>query len=147
MTVGKVCVREVVYAEPEESAREVARRMRSEGVGTLVVIDDDRRPVGMVTDRDLTTRVLADDRDPDRTFVEEIMTSNPETIRESTAIERALDKMKSRRVRRIIVVDDDDKLVGLLALDDVLDLLAEEFTTIGELLSRQEPRPHRPRPS
>ncbi|WP_168210889.1 CBS domain-containing protein [Persicimonas caeni] len=146
MSVGKVCIREVVFANPDETAQDAAERMRTERVGTLVVIDGEQHPVGMLTDRDLATRVVAAGRAPERTFVDEIMTSNPETVREATPIERALDHMKSRRVRRVIVVDDQDKLVGLLALDDVLDLLAEEFSTIGELLSRQEPRTHRPRP-
>ena len=142
MSVGRICVREVVYATTDETAREAAQRMRSKRVGTLAVLDDEQHPVGLITDRDLATRVMATGLDPERTFVNEVMTSNPETIDEDTPIERALELMRSRRCRRLLVVDDEDKLVGLVALDDVLDLLAEEFSTIGQLINRQEPARH-----
>ena len=73
MSVGRICVRTVHVAGPGESAREAARRMVTEGVGTLVVLGGDRRPVGFVTDRDVMFHCVAEGRDAARTKVEEIM--------------------------------------------------------------------------
>jgi len=113
--------------------------MHQRTVGALVILDDDRRPTGIVTDRDLTTRVIAGSRDPFTTSLAEVMTRYPKTVTEDTAIETALTLMRSGAFRRIPVVDRDDRLVGLVTLDDILMLLCEEFTTIGTLLSRETP--------
>jgi CBS domain-containing protein len=134
MSVGRICVRAVHVAGPGESAREAARRMVTEGVGTLVVLGGDRRPVGMVTDRDLMFHFVAEGRDPARTSVETIMAAPVVTVAEDLPIEDALARMAETRVRRLAVVDRAGCLAGLLALDDVLDLLAEEFGAIGRLL-------------
>jgi CBS-domain-containing membrane protein len=68
------------------------------------------------------------------------MTADPKTVSEDASIESALSLMRGGRFRRVPVVDGDGKLVGLLSLDDVLILLAEEFTQIGQLLERETPR-------
>jgi CBS domain-containing protein len=134
MSVGRICVRTVHFAEPGETAREAARRMATRGVGTLVVLDPERRPVGFLTDRDLMFRCVAEGRDPDRTTVQAIMATPVVTVPEDLPIEDALARMAATRVRRLAVVDRAGCLAGLLALDDVLELLAEESATIGRLL-------------
>ncbi|MCK6460958.1 MAG: CBS domain-containing protein [Planctomycetes bacterium] len=134
MSVGRICVRTVHVAEPGETAREAARRMVTEGVGTLVVLGGDRRPVGLVTDRDVMFHCVAEGRDAARTRVGDIMTAPVVTVPEDLPIEDALARMAETKVRRLAVVDRAGCLAGLLALDDVLDLLAEEFGTIGRLL-------------
>jgi len=139
MSVGRICVREVDIASPEESAQAAAERMSSRAVGSLVVVDEARRPVGMLSDRDLTVRVLAKSKDPRQTKVGEIMTAAPETVKDDTPIEQALAVMRRGPCRRLPVVDVDGKLLGLLSLDDILDLLAEEFRDIGVLLQRESP--------
>ena len=75
MSAGRICVRSVHVASPEESVLEAARRMRDADVGTLIVVDDSRSPVGMLTDRDLALRCLAADRDPNTTRVDAVMTA------------------------------------------------------------------------
>jgi CBS domain-containing protein len=134
MSVGRICVRTVHVAGPGESAREAARRMVTEGVGTLVVLGGDRRPVGFVTDRDVMFHCVAEGRDAARTRVDEIMAAPVVTVPEDLPIEDALARMAETKVRRLAVVDRAGCLAGLLALDDVLDLLSEEFGTIGRLL-------------
>lgn len=134
MSVGKICVRTVHVAGPRENARDAARRMVTEKVGTLVVLGGDRRPVGFVTDRDLMFHCIAEGRDPARTTIETIMSTPVVTVPEDLPIEDALARMAGTGVRRLAVVDRAGCLAGLLALDDVLDLLSEEFTTIGRLL-------------
>lgn len=139
MSVGKICVREVDTAEPGELVRAAAQRMRGRRVGTLVVLDDLGQPIGIVTDRDLTIRVLAASLEPNQTRVQDVMTKTPRTVREDAPIEDALALMRSGRFRRVPVVDANNKLVGLLSLDDILGLLAEEFRDIGGLLRRESP--------
>jgi len=134
MSAGRIAVRAVQVVGPGESAREAARRMVTEGVGTLVVLGGDRRPVGFVTDRDLMFHCVAEGRDPARTKVEAIMATPVVTVPEDLPIEDALVRMAETRVRRLAVVDRAGCLAGVLALDDVLELLAEEFGTIGRLL-------------
>jgi len=145
MPVGRICVREVHLAEPGESVLEAARRMRERRVGVLVAVDGLGRPVGLVTDRDLALRVVADGGDPRTTAVGDVMTERPKTVSESTPIESALALMRSGSFRRLPVVNDDGKLVGIVTLDDVLGLLAEEFELIGGLLQREAPRATRDR--
>jgi CBS domain-containing protein len=140
MSVGRVCVRAVDTAEPEESITAAARRMHDRAVGTLVVVDHYNRVVGIVTDRDLVSRVLAVGLRPAETTVREAMTCAPSTVSEDTPIEYALAMMRSGKFRRIPVVDESNKLQGLITLDDVLMLLAEEFTQVGRLLNRETPR-------
>ena len=139
MSVGRICLRDVDLAETGESTFEVARRMEQRRVGTLVVVDAAGRPIGVLTDRDLAVRVVAAGRDPRRTTVGDVMTQDPRTVGESTPIESALSLMRSGSFRRLPVVNEDGKLVGILSLDDVLGLLAEEFALIRGLLDREAP--------
>ncbi len=80
MSVGRICLREVDLAEPGENVLDAARRMRERRVGTLVILDDAGKPVGLVTDRDLALRVVAAGGDPRATLVGEVMTEHPETV-------------------------------------------------------------------
>ncbi|MBI1902503.1 MAG: CBS domain-containing protein [Planctomycetia bacterium] len=139
MSVGRICVRDVDTAEAHESVQVAAERMQERGVGTLVVLNAAQEPIGIVTDRDLTARVLARRRDATQTPLSEVMTPGPTTISEEATIESGLSLMRSGGFRRLPVVDRDGKLVGLLSLDDVLTLLAEEFNLIGQLLRRGTP--------
>lgn len=140
MSVGRICVREVDTADLDESASNAAGRMHQRAVGALVIVNDVAEPIGIVTDRDLVSRVLATGRIPTETSLGEIMTPAPKTVAEETPIESAIAIMRSGRFRRLPVVDHDNKLVGLVTLDDILMLLAEEFVQIGGLLARETPR-------
>jgi CBS domain-containing protein len=140
MSVGRICCREVNLAGPDESVRAAAQRMGKTGVGTLIVLDARRRPIGIVTDRDLVVRVTAAGKDPVATPVGKVMTRDPKLVDEGSSIESALAMMRTAGVRRLPVVDRRGTLVGVLSLDDVLELLAEEVAQIGGVLGRQAPR-------
>lgn len=139
MSAGRICSRSVVLATAEESVRTAARRMATRNVGSLVILDGDERPVGILTDRDVALRCVAADLDPDASLVSDIMTSPVETAREDTPIEDALATMAGSGTRRLPVVDAEDRLVGILALDDVLELLIEETGSMGRLLGKHQP--------
>jgi CBS domain-containing protein len=139
MSVGRICVREVHVAAPEEPVREAARRMAERRVGTLVVLDGERRPIGLLTDRDLVVRVVAPGRDPERVTVGEVMTRDVRCASEEMPIEVALSLMRTGPFRRVPVTGRDGRLVGILGLDDVLGLLTEEMGLVGGLLEREAP--------
>jgi len=140
MSVGRICVRHVDIAAMNESALVAARRMQNRHVGTLVVIDKERRPQGILTDRDLVVQVLAQSRDADRTLVGDVMSKLPTLIHEETPIEEALSVMRSGPCRRLIVIDRPGHLVGILSLDDVLALVSEEFKEVSGLLRKESPQ-------
>lgn len=139
MSVGRICIREVDTADVTETVQEAAERMCARNVGTLIVLNPEHQPLGIVTDRDLAIRVVARGKDPFTTTVGEIMTLFPRTVHEETAIEDAIPIMRVGPFRRLPVVDHEGKLVGLLSMDDVLELLAEEFREIGQLLRAERP--------
>jgi len=139
MAIGQICARHVDHASIEETVQVAAQRMHNRKVGTLMVLNSERVPIGIITDRDLTVRVLAEGRDPFTTTVGDVMTPAPKTVHEEATLEEALTVMRSGPFRRIGVVDSAGKLVGLLSLDDILDTYRREFNEIGELLERESP--------
>lgn len=134
MSVGAVCTRTVITVAPNESVRVAAKRLADNEVGTLVILDAHERPIGIITDRDVAVRCVARDLDPDTTPVAAIMTSPVMAVTEATPIEDALTRMARVKARRLVVTGRREKLVGILALDDVLELLVEEVGTIGHIL-------------
>ena len=126
-------------ARPGETVQTVADRMRQRNVGTVVVIDREDRVVGIVTDRDLVVRVLADRRDPAETTVEEVMTPNPTTVTRHGARDISLLLMKDGGIRRLPVVDDHRRLLGVLSLDDVVRTLAADMARVVGVLDVQTP--------
>jgi CBS domain-containing protein len=103
MSVGRICTRVVATATPDESVLVVARRMEENNVGTLVVVDEARRPLGIVTDRDIVTRTVAAERLPRETPVKAVMTPEVRAVDEATPIEQAVASMASIGVRRLVV--------------------------------------------
>jgi CBS domain-containing protein len=139
MSVGRICVRTVDLADLDETAQVAASRMNTRNVGTLVVIDDQKSPVGIVTDRDLAIRVVGKGLDPNTTMLESVMSGLPDSVTENTSIESAIATMRRGPYRRLPVVDDQNRLIGLVSLDDILDLLSEEFEEIGKLVRKEGP--------
>ena len=140
MTAGRICTREVDLADCDENVWQAAVRMRQRAVGTLVIVNEAKEPTGIVTDRDLMERVLAEAKDPRHTLVEDVMTRDPTTIAEDEPINVALPRMRRGGFRRLLVVDRKGSLVGLLSMDDVLMRLAEEISQVGQLIKRETPR-------
>lgn len=103
---------------PLTSAAEAAQAMATEDVGALPVVEENKL-VGIVTDRDLTVRVLANGLDPQTTRVGEVATGEPVAVRPGDDLDTALHLMAEHQVRRLAVVDDSDVVVGMLAQADV----------------------------
>jgi CBS domain-containing protein len=137
MSVGLICTRSVDLADAEETIQAAAQRMDERNVGTLVILNPAKEPSGILTDRDLVIRALSHDRSPRGTQVSAVMTRNPRTIPEAAPVERALSLMRSVGCRRLPVVGVDGTLVGLVSLDDILSLMAEEFAQVGSLVEKE----------
>lgn len=141
MIAGTLCSRTLATVLPGDSVRVAARRMGDHDVGTLVVVEsfDAGRAVGMLTDRDLAVRCVARGLDPDTTPVSMVMTSPVNTIDENAPAEFALAEMASAGTRRLVVTRRGGEAIGILSLDDLLALLAEQAVSLRQLLERQRP--------
>lgn len=141
MPIGEICNREVVISFPKESAVEAARLMRQYHVGDLVIVEegkDGRVPVGIVTDRDLVVEVMAKEVDPARFTVGDLMSRDLLTVREQDGIYETIQRMRIHGVRRVPVVDASGGLVGIVSIDDLFSLLAEEMTDLVRVTSREQ---------
>lgn len=102
-----------------ETLEVAARRMRDEGIGALVVCDADGQVVGIVTDRDITVRAVAEGADPTCATVTAAMTPQVVECGDHEELEAAVARMEHGAVRRVVVMDAANRLVGLLSVDDV----------------------------
>jgi len=121
--------------EATDTIRSVARTMKQHDVGAIPVVDSraSKRLVGIVTDRDLVVKVVAEDRQVDEATVKEAMTSNPAACRADDDLEQALALMAERQVRRMPVVDSAGRLLGIIAQADVATRVNRDKRT-GELV-------------
>jgi CBS domain-containing protein len=104
---------------PSDTVVAATRVMRDEDVGSVPVVDNQQRLLGIITDRDVVLRVVAEAYDPGDTTVLEVMTRHPVTCRPDDDMRRALDLMAQHQVRRIPVVGDDRRLLGIIAQADI----------------------------
>lgn len=140
MAVGEICNREVVVTEKSLSVVEAAQLMRKHHVGDLVVVEaraGRKHPVGIVTDRDIVVEVVAAGVNPESLKVGDIMGPEVATVRESEGLFAALRYMRDKGVRRMPVVDSTGGLVGILTMDDLLSLLADEMAELAKLVSHE----------
>ena len=141
MPISEICNREVVIAKRDDTIMETARLMRQHHVGDVLVVDDSggkRIPVGIVTDRDLVVEIIATGLDPAAITVGDIMVSELAVVKEDTGVFESIQYMRAIGVRRMPVVDDSGGLVGILTLDDLLELLADELSFLAKLVKHEQ---------
>ena len=139
MSVGDHCRRNPVTASPEETVREAARKMEQAKVGSLAIVNEEGRAIGMVTDRDIVQKVLRRRKDPDATRLADIASPDVVSVWQDVGLDRALARMRQEGVRRVLVTDDDGKLTGIITYDDVLPGIANEFSMAASVVSAQGP--------
>lgn len=126
---------EVVTAPPHATAAELAERMGEYAVGCVVIVDEDRHPLGVVTDRDLLCRVIARSGDGDKVQATSIMSQPPVTAETNEPVESVIERMRAAAVRRIVVVRD-GRVHGLVSVDDLIVELGRELDDLGEAARR-----------
>jgi len=136
MTISDLCKRVVVTIHRGASAEDAARAMLASHIGNLVVVDpaDTRKPVGIITDRDIAVKVVAQGLVPAQTPVGAVMSAPVVSLSQDDSFLEALDKMSAQGVRRAPVLDRDGRLKGLVSVDDLVPLLARELAKIGALI-------------
>lgn len=149
LTTGEICTRSVTIAFRTTSVDGAARLMRDNHVGCLVVVDgvEGRRiVVGVLTDRDIVTAVVAPGLDPATLTVEDVMTTDLVTAREDDSLIDLMRSMRRKGVRRIPVVGGQDELIGVVTLDDVLNVLSEELGLLVDAIDSEGKRERKMRP-
>jgi predicted transcriptional regulator len=143
MPIGEICSREVVCAKRDATVKTAARLMREQHVGSIVVVEepeDKRIPTGIVTDRDIVVAVVALGLDPEVIQIGDIMGANLVSVKEDWGIAEVVELFQLKGVRRLVVTDSDGYLVGIVAADDVLSLLAEEMSALASMVGGERKR-------
>lgn len=141
MSVGEYCNREVVIVSRDATIREAARLMREYHVGDLVVVAEGEKgamPVGILTDRDIVVELVAQGVDPGTVVIGDVMTFDLHVAREENDILDTIRYMRDQGVRRLPVIDRDEKLVGILSVDDIIELIDEQLAQVVQLISREQ---------
>jgi predicted transcriptional regulator len=140
MLVSEFCNREVVIVDRATTILEAAKLMRSEHVGDLVVTDERNGrqvPVGILTDRDMVVELLAEEIELDKVSVGDAMSYELLSVNEQDGLQETIVKMSDRGVRRLPVVDAAGTLVGIVTVDDLMELIAEQLTDLVRLVSNE----------
>jgi len=121
MKCSDIMNKNVEWLTEKDSVRKAAKVMAEAGIGFLPICDAEQRVIGVVTDRDLTTRVLAKKLDPDTTSAALVMSSPALTFLESAEVSEAEALMATERKARLVIIDAEEKLTGVLDLADVVE--------------------------
>jgi CBS domain-containing protein len=141
MKIGEICTRIVTFATKDMALADAAKLMREHHVGSLIVVEEQQRgrvPVGMLTDRDIVVEVLAPGLDYKNLSVGEIMSSQLITARESDDMLGVLRVMRQRGIRRMPVITEAGTLAGIVTLDDLLEILAEQMDDLVDAIAGEQ---------
>lgn len=139
MTVTEVYSSPAITAHRDDTVVDAARRLRDEHVGDLIVVDDRKRPVGILTDRDIVVSAVAQSADRlDALRVEDIMTTNVFSVRRNESVEGALKKMAAHGVRRLPVLGADGEVEGIVSLDDLLQRESMQLWNLVTVVAREQ---------
>ena len=136
MRIGDLCKQDfVIGTGPEMSIREAAERMTEESVGCLIVTDRTGILAGIITDRDIMTRVVATGLDPKKVSVGEAMSHPVVTISHKSEVEEAAHKLREHEIRRLPVLDQHGKVLGVVSFDDILGAATAELCDLAGVVS------------
>jgi len=131
MSIRNLLSAPVQVLPPEATCGDAARLMRDENIG-CVVVSDEEQPLGIVTDRDLVLRVIAQGGDSEKFLLRDVMSEDPIFVNVDQALEQVISTMRDLAIRRVPVVDAHGALVGMLSLDDVLLELVDQLGGLAE---------------
>ncbi len=148
MNVGEICSRTVAFVTEEMSLKQAANLMRSEHVGSLVVVREvpaGRMVQGILTDRDIAIVAVARDFDPQTLRAADVMSPDVVTVNPTDSIYDTLATMRQKGVRRIPVVNPEGILEGIVSMDDILEVVADEMQMIVQAMARERTKEEKAR--
>ena len=143
MFIGEICNRNTVIASRNTGILELAQLMREHHVGSIIITEqqnDCNIPVGIITDRDLVIELLSKDIDTKSVSAGDLMSAELATVRESSHVYDTLKLMRGKGIRRVPVVNDENVLVGILSVDDLLDVVISELDDIVNIVAIEQKR-------
>jgi len=146
MLLKDLCTLEAACCTRDMTISEAARLMQQHHAGDLVIVDDPaerRRPAGMLTDRDIVVRVIAEGIDPHKALVGDHMTSPAVVGSSREDVEAALERMHRHGVRRLPILDERERLLGIVSLDDLLRLHTERAQDLLAIITKEQTRERR----
>jgi CBS domain-containing protein len=141
MTLKTICNREVLIAQKRDSLVEAAKLMREFHAGSIVIIEKRNGlgyPVGIVTDRDIVIELIAKEADINSVTLGDVMCREITVAKENDDVNETIKIMRQKGIRRLPVVDDNGALIGIVTLDDLIDLIAEQLKDLAELIGKQQ---------
>jgi len=150
MSVGEICNRNVVITGKQDSIYSAARLMRDHHVGDVVVVESSNGiniPVGVLTDRDIVVKMIAEGLDMNSVSIADVMSYQLLTANEGDEVMTTLKRMRHKGIRRIPVISQDSGLIGILSVDDILDTLAEQLNDIDQIITGEQYRGPEGRPA
>lgn len=139
MSLERFCRKPLATVSPKQSVHDAALKMRDQHVGAVIVVQEDR-PVGIVTDRALVLRAIVEGKDPRTTSVGDVMSRGLKTVRADEKIDDAITSIRTAGVRRVPIVDERGCAVGMVTLDDLVVLVAGELgAAAGAVRSNRGP--------
>ena len=136
MLVEAIMNADVVTVTRDHTVLRAARLMREKSVGCVVVVDELNRPIGMLTDRDVTVKLVAEGRSPESP-VDQVMSTPVYAVPDSTLIFDLLREMSRRKVHRVPVIDPQKRLMGIVSVDDALLLLTTELANVADVMGHR----------
>ncbi|MBN1169829.1 CBS domain-containing protein [Candidatus Micrarchaeota archaeon] len=133
LRVGDIMTVAVVMVPLGKTALDVAKIMKKDHVGSVIIIDSEKHAHGIITERDLVRRVIARDVDPKSLKVEKIMSMPLKAVKPDSSIEDAAKAMKDNKVKRLAVVNQDNTLVGIVSEGDIMKI----FPVVMELIEEK----------
>ena len=139
MTIGKHCKHEVITAPRDTSVYKATQLMKQHNIGNIVVVDGNDRntPVGIFTDRDVAMKIVADEVDPRQLTIGDAISQDLLILQEHQHIQEAIDMMCAKKVRRAPIVGKDNKITGIVSVDDLILLFADELGSVAKLIRQQ----------
>ena len=141
MNVDSICNRNVVIADQSTDALTAARLMHENHVGTIIIVDDisnTKRPIGIISDRDLVIEVLAKDVSPAQVTLKDAMNQDLICVRDDDDMLETVKIMCLEGIRRVPVVNEQGQLTGILTMDNLFEILANELSNLALLMSREK---------
>ena len=143
MFIGEICNRNVVIASRDTSITQLAQLMREHHVGSIVITEVQNEcniPVGIITDRDLVIELLSKEIEPSSVATGDVMSTELITVRESNHVYDTLKLMRGKGIRRVPVVNDEKVLIGIVTVDDLLDVVISELDDIVNIVAIEQKR-------